>query len=89
MLLLDHWIRWPSPILLRVVHHQVYEDREQKAEYRSAIADLCPVHAYHLYFIVSVSWPQIVLLSRSIPCSIASALLPHQCTTYVEAFPEN
>ena len=38
-------IEWLAPVIARIVHHQVDEDRHQEGENRSAVADLGPVYA--------------------------------------------
>ena len=43
-ILIDNGIKWLPPILFRVVHHQVYKDREQKRQNGGAIANLRSVH---------------------------------------------
>ena len=43
-ILIDNGIKWLPPILVRIVHHQVYKDGEQKRQNGGAIANLRSVH---------------------------------------------
>ena len=44
-LLRDDRVERPPPILLRIVHHQVHEDRHQEGENCGTVAHLRPVYA--------------------------------------------
>jgi hypothetical protein len=44
-LLLDDRVERPSPVLLRIVHHQVHEDWHEEAQDRGAISHLIPIYS--------------------------------------------